>query len=189
MNPDGRRESTSSACPLRILQCRAGSTNGELMFLSSTTMAISARPAIRDGEGVSEYDAATMAVDQAPPLTRRSRRAPAPPLERGYLALTAALYPDGTAVCAEILEFDIASEGDDFGHAYAMIVEAVEGIVEAVYHDSMIGLELFLRQKKLTVYPEPPRSYRPAAIPSHLLSQPGLILRPVVISIATAVST
>jgi len=64
-----------------------------------------------------------------------------------------------------------------------MIVEAVEGAVEAVYHDSMVGLEAFLRQEELMVYPRPPRSYRPAVIPSHLLSQPGLILRPLSISI------
>ena len=72
-----------------------------------------------------------MAVDHAQPETRSSRRAPAPPLERGYLALTAALYPDGSPVSAEILEFDIASCGDDANHAYAMIVEAVEGAIEA----------------------------------------------------------
>jgi hypothetical protein len=138
---------------------------------------------MRDGEGVAEYDAATMAVDHAPPATRRIRRAPAAPLERGYLALTAALYPDGSAVSAEILEFDIASWGHDADHAYAMIVEAVEGAIEAVYHDSTFGLEAFLRQHKITVHPGPPRRYRPAAIPSHLLSQPGLILRPVSISI------
>jgi hypothetical protein len=153
------------------------------MIGSSTTMAISARRAIRDRAGVAEYDAATMVVDHAPPETRRTRRAPATPLERGYLALTAALYPDGDAVSAEILEFDIASCGNDFDHAYAMIVEAVEGAVEAVYHDSMVGLEVFLRQEELMVYPRPPRRYRPAVIPSHLLSQPGLILRPLLISI------
>ena len=136
-----------------------------------------------DGEGVAEYGAATMAVDHAPAETRRVRRAPAVPLERGYLALTAALYPDGNAVSAEILEFDIASWSHDADHAYAMIVEAVEGAIEAVYHDSTVGLEAFLRREKLTVYPKPPRRYRPAAIPSHLLSQPGLIMRPVSISI------
>jgi hypothetical protein len=162
-----------------------GSTNGELVVGSSTTMANSARPAIGDGEGVSEYDAATMAVDHAPPEARRSRRAPATPLERGYLALTAALYPDGNAVSAEILEFDIASWGHDFYHAYAMIVEAVEGAIAAVYHDSVVELETFLRQEKISVHPRPPRRYRPA-IPSHLLSQPGLILRPVSISIEAA---
>jgi len=145
-----------------------------------------ARPTTSDGEGVSEYDAATMAVDHAPPETRRSRRAPATPLERGYLALTAALYPDGNAVSAEILEFDIASWGHDFDHAYAMIVEAVEGAIAAVYHDSVVELETFLRQEKISVHPRPPRRYRPAAIPSHLLSQPGLILRPVSISIEAA---
>jgi len=153
------------------------------MIGSSTAMAISARPAISDGKGASEYDAATMAVDHAPPETRRSRRASAPPLERGYLALTAALYPDGNAVSAEILEFDIASCGNDADHAYAMIVEAVEGAIEAAYRDSVDGLHVLLREEKLTVYPNPPRRYRPAAIPSHLLSQPGLILRPVSISI------
>jgi hypothetical protein len=141
---------------------------------------------VSTGEGVAEYDAATMAVDHAPPETRRSRRAPDIPFERGYLALTAALYPDADAVSAEILEFDIASCGSNFDHAYAMIVEAVEGAIEAADHDSMSGLEAFLRQEKLTLYQEPPRSYRPAAIPSHLLSQPGLILRPVSISIEAA---
>jgi hypothetical protein len=149
-------------------------------------MAISAGPAIGDGEGASEYDAATMAVDHAPPETRRNQRVSAAPLERGYLALTAALYQDGDAVSAEILEFDIASWGHDFDHAYATIVEAVEGAIEAVYHDSTFGLEAFLRQEKITVHPRPPRRYRPAAIPSHLLSQPGLILRPVSISIEAA---
>ncbi len=138
------------------------------------------------GEGVAEYDAATMAVDDAPPETRRSRRAPETPFERGYLALTAALYPDGEAVSAETLELDIASCGSDFDHAYARNVEAVEGAVEAADHDSMSGLEAFLRREKLTLYPKPPRSYRPAAVPSHLLSQPGLILRPVSISIEAA---
>ena len=139
-----------------------------------------------DGEGASEYDAATMAVDHAPPDTRRSRRASATPLEHGYLALTAALYPDGNAVSAEILECDIASWGHDADHAYAMIVEAVEGAIAAVYHDSVVELEAFLRQEKITVHPRPPCRYRPAAIPSRLLSQPGLILRPVSISIEAA---
>jgi len=156
------------------------------MIGSSTAMAISARPAISDGKGVSEYDAATMAVDHAPPETRRSRRASAPPLERGYLALTAALYPDGNAVSAEILEFDIASCGNDADHAYAMIVEAVEGAIGAAYHDPGTGLGAFIREEKLTVYPEPPTTYRPAVIPSHLLMQSGLILRPVSISIEAA---
>jgi hypothetical protein len=130
-----------------------------------------------------------MAVDHAQPETHRSRRTSAPPLERGYLALTAALYPDGNAVSAEILEFDIASWGHDADHAYATIVEAVEGAIEAAYHDSTVGLEAFLRQEKITVHPGPPRRYRPAAIPSHLLSQPGLILRPVSISIEAALRT
>jgi hypothetical protein len=159
------------------------------MIGSSTTMAISAGQAMSDGQGVSEYDAATMAVDHAPPETRRSRPAPVTPVERGYLALTAALYPDGSVVSAEILEFDIASWGHDADHAYAMIVEAVEGAIEAVYHDSTVGLEAFLRQERITVHPRPPRRYRPAAIPSHLLSQPGLILRPVSISIEAALRT
>jgi len=125
----------------------------------------------------------TMAVDHAPPGTRRHRRASVTPIERGYLALTAALYPDGDAASAEILEFDIASCGNDVDHAYAMIVEAVEGAVEAAYHDPGAGLDGFIRQEQLTVYPEPPATYRPAAVPSHLLTQPGLILRPVSISI------
>ncbi len=84
---------------------------------------------------------------------------------------------------AQILEFDITSCGHDADHAYAMIVEAVEGAVEAVHHDSSVGLGAFLRHRKLTVYSEPPLSYRPVAIPSHLLSQPGVILRPAAISI------
>ena len=127
-----------------------------------------------------------MTVDHAPPEARRRPAARAAPIDRGYLALTAALYRAGDAVCAEILEFDIASEGDDFDRAYAMIVEAVEGLIAAVYQDSRSGLNEFVRQRRLTVHPQPPRTYRPAAIPSHLLKQPGLILRPVVISIATA---
>lgn len=109
------------------------------------------------------------------------------PIEQGYLALTAALYRDGDTVCAEILEFDIASQGDDFEHAYAMIVEAVEGLVAAVYHDSVSGLGEFVHQRHLTVHRQQPRTYRPAAIPSHLLTQPGLILRPVSISIEAAI--
>jgi hypothetical protein len=127
-----------------------------------------------------------MAVDHAQPETRRSRRAPATALERGYLALTAALYPDGNAVSAEILELDIASCGSDLDHAYAMIVEAVKGALGAAYHDPGAGLGAFIREEKLAVYPDPPTTYRPAAIPSHLLSQPGLILRPVSISIEAA---
>jgi hypothetical protein len=140
-------------------------------------------------EAACEYHSPVMAVHHAPAETPRRRRAPAPPIERGYLTLTAALYRDGDAVCVEILEFGIASEGDDFDHAYAMIVEAVEGAVEAVYHESVNSLDAFLRQERLTVYREPPRSYRPAAIPSHLLSQPGLILRPVSISIEAVLAT
>jgi hypothetical protein len=136
-----------------------------------------------DSEGAAEKDAATMAVDHALDVTRRGPLAPATPVGRGYLALTAALYPDGNAISAEILEFDIASWGHDADHAYAMIVEAVEGAIEAAYHDATLGLEAFLRQHKITAHPRPPRRYRPAAIPSHLLSQPGLILRPVSISI------
>ncbi len=127
-----------------------------------------------------------MTVDQAPPQARRRRRTSTTPIERGYLVLTSALYRDRDTVCAEILEFDIASEGDDFDRAYAMMIEAVEGLIAAAYHDSRAGLDEFIRQRRLTVYPEPPETYRPAAISSHLLSQPGLILRPVVISIATA---
>ena len=129
-----------------------------------------------------------MAVEQA--RREKDRPADAPtPAGRGYLALTAALYPDGNAVSAEILEFDIASWGRDLEHAYQMIVEAVEGAIEAAYHDSTGGLEGFLRHARLTTYREPPASYRPAAIPSHLLSQPGLILRPVSISIEAAIDS
>ena len=63
------------------------------------------------GEWVEEFHGATTAVDHAPPEIRRRRQASATPLERGYLALTAALYPQGNVVCAEILEFDVASRG------------------------------------------------------------------------------
>jgi hypothetical protein len=124
-----------------------------------------------------------MAIDHAPAATRRRRRARTAPIQRGYLALTAALYPDGHAVSAEILELDLASCGEDADDAYAMIIEAVEGALEAAHHDHTTGLETFIREAQLTVYPEPPPTYRPAAIPSHLLMQPGLILRPVSISI------
>ena len=138
-------------------------------------------------EPACEYDGPAMAIHDAPAETTRRRRAPAPPIEHGYLALTAALYRDGDTVCAEILEFGIASEGDDFDHAYAMIVEAVEGAVEAAHLCPPDTLDRFVRTYHLTVYPAPPASYRPAAIPSHLLSQPGLILRPVSISIEAAI--
>ena len=138
-------------------------------------------------ETACEYHSPVMAVHHAPAETPRRRRAPAPPIERGYLALTAALYRDGDAVCAEILEFGIASEGDDFDHAYAMIVEAVEGAVEVAHAFPPDSLERFVHTHHLAVYPSPPASYRPAAIPSHLLSQPGLILRPVSISIEAAI--
>ena len=127
-----------------------------------------------------------MTVDHAQPETQRRSRPSTIRLEHCHLALTAALYPDGDAVSAEILEFDIASWGHDADHAYAMIVEAAEGAIEAAYHDSTVGLEAFLRQEKITVFPRPPRRYRPAAVPSHLLRQPGLILRPVSISIEAA---
>ena len=137
-------------------------------------------------EGAPGYDAVTMTVDQAPPRTRRRRGAPVP-IEHGYLALTAALYPDGDAVCAEILEFPIASEGDDFEHAYAMIIEAVEALIGAVNDHPPDNLERFISDKGLTVHHRPPRTYRPAAIPSHLLMQPGLVLRPVSISIEAAI--
>jgi len=129
-----------------------------------------------------------MSVKQALPLPRAAhpgRVQPSAP--HGFLALTAALYPDGDAVSAEILEFEIASWGAGSEEAYRSILEAVEGAVEAAYHDSAIGLDEFVRQTRLTIYPEPPTSYRPAAIPSHLLSKPGLILRPVSISIEAAV--
>jgi hypothetical protein len=138
-------------------------------------------------EPACEYHSPVMAIHDAPAETPRRRRAPVPPIDRGYLALTAALYPDGDAVCAEILEFGIASEGDDFDHAYAMIIEAVEGLVEVVHAFPPDSLERFVSTNHLTVYPAPPATYRPAAIPSHLLSQPGLILRPVSISIEAAI--
>lgn len=129
-----------------------------------------------------------MTVVQQPSRTRRvprpgGRSGHGP---RGYLALTASFYREGDTICAELLDFDLATEGDDPDHAYAMIIEAVEGLIAAVYHDSLSGLDQFVRQRRLTVYPEPPETYRPAAIPGHLLSKPGLILRPVVVSIATA---
>ena len=127
-------------------------------------------------------DARSATVRRAPDASKAS-------LERSHLALTAALYPDGEAVTAEVLDFDIASYGPDYEHAYAMIVEAVEGLVAAVYHDSLTGLDAFIQQRGLTVYPERPSTYRPAAVPSRLFSRPGLILRPVVISIATAAAT
>ena len=106
---------------------------------------------------------------------------------RGYLALTAALYPDEDAVCGEILEFNLATEGDDFEHAYKMIVEAAEGAISAARHGASDSLDRFLADNNLSVYPRPPRTYRPAAVPSHLLRQPGLILRPVSISIEAAI--
>lgn len=110
------------------------------------------------------------------------------PAPRGYLALTAGFYRDGDTICAELLDFDLATEGDDLDDAYAMMVEAVEGTISAAYHDSAHGLDRFLADYHLAVRSNPPRSYRPAAIPSHLLKQPGLILRPVVVSLATAVT-
>ncbi len=106
---------------------------------------------------------------------------------RGYLALTAALYPDEDAVCGEILEFNVATEGDDFEHAYKMIVEAAKGAISAARHGASDSLDGFLADNNLSVYPRPPRTYRPAAVPSHLLRQPGLILRPVSISIEAAI--
>lgn len=117
-------------------------------------------------------------------------RPPPTPLRgptRGYLALTAALYADEDAVCGEILEFNLATEGDDFEHAYAMIVEATEGAIRAAWHGASDSLERFLADNKLSVHPRPPKAYRPAAVPSHLLRQPGLILRPVSISIEAAI--
>jgi hypothetical protein len=144
-------------------------------------------PVVIEKKGRIGYDAAVMTVTHRP-TTRpiRPRRAARAPIERGYLALTAALYPGGDAICAEILEFNIASFGDDFNHAYAMIVEAVEGAVRAAHEFPPDSLERFVAEYGLTVHPKPPRTYRPAAIPSHLLSQPGLILRPVSISIEAA---
>jgi len=130
-----------------------------------------------------------MTVDHAQPETQRRSRPSTIRLEHCHLALTAALYPDGDAVSAEILEFDIATWGHDADHAYTAIVEAVEGALEAAHHDPLGGLEAFLREKKITVHARPPRRYRPAAIPSHLLSQPGLVLRPVSISIEAALRT
>jgi hypothetical protein len=128
-----------------------------------------------------------MTVDQAPPRTRRRRSTAAEPIEQGYLALTAALYRDGDTVCAEILEFDIASEGDDFVHAYAMIVEAVECMISGSHASAQDSLERFAADNGHTVHRHLPRTYRPAAIPSHLLMQPGLTLRPVSISIEAAI--
>ena len=87
-----------------------------------------------------------MSVKQAPPRSKRARQ-DSPPVSsgRGYLALTAALYPDGDAISAEILEFDIASWGHDPEQAYEMIVEAVAGDIEAAYRDSASGLDAFVR--------------------------------------------
>lgn len=131
-----------------------------------------------------------MTVAQQNRRTRPARRPDGTPepAPRGYLALTAALYRDGDTICAELLDFDLATEGDDFDHAYAMIVEAVEGLIAAVYHYPPDSIERFVSDNGLTVHPRPPRTYRPAAIPSHLLEKPGLILRPVVVSLATAVT-
>lgn len=134
-----------------------------------------------------QHDGPAMAINHARPATHRRRRAAATPAERGCLALTAALYPDGDVVCAEILELDVACRGDDFEHACAMIVEAVEGAVEAAHACPPDTLDRFLREHRLTVHPERPPGYRPAAIPSNLLQQPGLILRPVSISIEAAI--
>ena len=119
------------------------------------------------------------------PQARRlaSNRGPS----RGYLALTSALYPDEDAVCGEILEFNLATEGEDFEHAYAMIVEAAQGAISAACHGAPDTLERFLADNSLSVYSRPPRTYRPAAVPSHLLRKPGLILRPVSISIEAAI--
>jgi hypothetical protein len=106
--------------------------------------------------------------------------------ELGYLALTAALYRNDDAVCAEILEFDVASEGSDFDDAYAKIIEAVETSLAGSDGSPNDTLDRFVRDFGLTVYPQPPSTYRPAAIPRHLLSKQGLILRPVSISIEAA---
>jgi hypothetical protein len=128
-----------------------------------------------------------MTVDQAPHQARRRLRGAAGPIERGYLALTAALYPEGDAVCAEILEFPIASHGRDFADAYAMVVEAAESMIWGTIASPGDSLERFIADTGLTVHRRPPSTYRPAAIPSHLLTQPGLILRPVSISIEAAI--
>jgi len=128
-----------------------------------------------------------MSVHQAPPQSQPTEGSTPDSTARGYLALTAALYPDGQAVSAEILEFNVASWGKDFDEAYARIVEAAELVISSTYHDEPGGLERFLAGHQLIPHRRPPSTYRPAAIPSHLLSQQGLILRPVSISIEAAI--
>jgi len=128
-----------------------------------------------------------MSVQQAPRQSQSTEGQTPDSTAHGYLALTAALYPDGQAVSAEILEFDVASWGKGFDEAYERIVEAAELVIGSQYHDEPNGLEPFLVEHQLMVHRQPPRTYRPAAIPSHLLSQQGLILRPVSISIEAAI--
>ena len=128
-----------------------------------------------------------MSAQQAPPRSQPSRRDNPASTARGYLALTAGLYQDGQAVSAEILEFDVASWGRDFDEAYARIIEAAELVISSTYHDEPGGLERFLGEHQLIAHRRPPRTYRPAAIPSRLLSRQGLVLRPVSISIEAAI--
>ena len=67
-----------------------------------------------------------------------------------------------------------------------MLVEAAGGALAAACRHPSDSLERFLADNDLSVYSRPPRTCRPAAIPSHLLRKPGLILRPVSISIEAA---
>ena len=127
-----------------------------------------------------------MTTNQTVSDARRHPRLKPDQLDRGYLALTAAMYRDGDAVCGEILEFDIATQGTDFDDAYAMIIEAVEASLLGSYTSPQDSLERFVRDYGLAVYPQPPSTYQPAAVPRHLLSREGLILRPVSISIEAA---
>jgi predicted RNase H-like HicB family nuclease len=97
------------------------------------------------------------------------------------------MYPDGEAVSAEILELKgVVSWGRDLEHAFAMVTEAAECIVGACATSATDSIARLAEDNGLTVYGRPPRTYRPAAIPSHLLKKPGLILRPVSIDIEAA---
>ena len=104
-------------------------------------------------------------------------------------------------VCAPWMR---AAEGIDFARAVAAprnlaihdriyseaglrIVEAAELVIGSTYHDEPGGLERFLGEHQLIAHRRPPRTYRPAAIPSRLLSQRGLVLRPLSISIEAAI--
>lgn len=104
---------------------------------------------------------------------RRSRRSST---GRRHLLLTVAIYPEGNQWVSEVMDFELASCGDSAEHAYAMIREAVELLLDTTADE----VREILADRRVAVWKGIPNEYPLAPLRHGLAEEPGLIVRPLI---------